>query len=34
MESDREERGTYQSGYNSQTSEQYATKTVHKPKQP
>lgn len=32
--SDREERGTYQSGYNSQSSEQYATKTVHKPKQP
>jgi len=29
---DREERGTFQSGYNDKSSEQYATKTVHKPK--
>ena len=31
-ECEREERGTYQSGYNSASSEQYATKTVYKPK--
>lgn len=29
---EKEERGTYQSGYNNQSSEQYATKTTHKPK--
>ena len=31
-ESDREERGTYQSGYNNKSSEQYATKISQKPK--
>ena len=31
-ESDREERGTYQSEYNNKSSEQYTTKTVRKPK--
>ncbi|XP_078365019.1 uncharacterized protein LOC144649406 [Oculina patagonica] len=31
-DAEREERGTYQSGYNNQSSEQYATKTTHKPK--
>ena len=30
-ESDREERGTYQSGYNNKSSEQYATKISQKP---
>ena len=32
-ESDREERGSYLSGYNDISSEQYATKISHKPKQ-
>ena len=31
-ESDREERGTYQSGYNNKSSDQYATKISQKPK--
>lgn len=31
-ESDREARGTYQSGYNNISSEQYATKVSNKPK--
>ena len=31
-ESDREERGTYQSGYNNKSSEQYAAKISQKPK--
>ena len=31
---EREERGTYQSGYNSNASEQYATKTIPKLKPP
>lgn len=31
-EYDREERGSYKSGYNSSASDQYATKTVLKPK--
>ena len=30
--SDREERGTYQSGYNNKSSDQYATKISQKPK--